>query len=390
MEADLRVALVQDALPFVGGAERVLEAVLEIFPNAPIYTLVFNSKAFEHTIFATKNIRTSFIDRLPGAHSHHRRYLPLFPMAIEQFDLREYDVILSFSYAVAHGVVPRPDQLHISLIYTPLRYAWHFHHQYLHENGSSARSGSWTIRFLLHYLRLWDWAAAERVDRFVAISQWIKRCIWRAYRRSARVIYPPVNLKLFRPLHPREDFYITVSRLAPHKKVDLIVKSFSRIGLPLVIVGDGREFNKLKREAASNIKFMGRLPDRDVQELLGKAKGFVHAAEEDFGITLVEAQAAGCPVITLGKGGALETVIPNKTGLFFHEQNTENLIDGIKRFEAMRPHINISDLRDNAARFSKQRFQSEFVDLVTSEWRSFTVREGGGEIEDTGGSTSRG
>lgn len=371
MKSEFRVALVQDTLPFIGGAERVLEAVLEIFPNAPIYTLIFNPREFDQSIFASRSIRTSFINRLPGAQTKHRHYLPLYPMAIEQFDLSGYDIILSFSYAVAHGIVPRPDQLHISMIYTPLRHAWHFYHQFLNENGLASGARSWAIRLLLHYLRLWDWASADRVDTFIAISNWIEQCIWRAYRRPAQVIYPPVYVEKFQPVLPREDYYLTISRLAPHKKVDLIVAAFSKLGLPLIVIGDGEDYHKLKNGAASNIKFLGRQPDHVLVDLLSKAKGLVHAAEEDFGIALVEAQAAGCPVITYGKGGALETILPNTTGLFFYDQTGESLIEAVDKFESMKGYFNISDLQDNAARFNKQRFQQEFAQMVTSEWNLF-------------------
>jgi glycosyltransferase involved in cell wall biosynthesis len=376
MRSDFRVALVQDAIPFVGGAERVLEAVLEIFPNAPIYTLVFNSKALEQTIFANQEIHTSFINRLPGSHARHRLYMPLYPIAVEQFDLRSYDMILSFNYAVAHGILPRPDQLHISLTYTPLRYAWHFYQQYLHASGLASGPRSWGIRLLLHYLRLWDQAAAQRVDTFVAISDWVRQCVWRAYRRPAQVIYPPVDLQKFHPAHPREDFYLAISRFAPHKRVDIIVQAFSKMGLPLRIIGEGKDFKRLQREAAANVTFLGHQPDSTLQDLLSKAKGLVHAAEEDFGIALVEAQAAGCPVIAYGKGGALETVIPNKTGVFFNQQTVESLIVAVNQFEAIDQHIDIVALQENAARFSKARFQQEYHHLVSSEWENFVAQGG--------------
>jgi glycosyltransferase involved in cell wall biosynthesis len=296
-------------------------------------------------------------------------------MAVEQFDLRSYDVILSFSYAVAHGVVPRPDQLHISLMYTPLRYAWHFYQQYLHESVLSSGPLSWGFRLLLHYLRLWDRAAAERVDTFLAISNWVRQCIWRAYRRPARVIYPPVDLQKFRPAHPREDFYLAISRFAPHKRVDLIVKAFSKMGLPIRIIGEGRDFKRLQREAAPNVTLLGHQPDSSLQDLLSRAKGLVHAAEEDFGIALVEAQAAGCPVIAYGKGGALETVIPNKTGVFFNQQSVESLIAAVNHFEVISQHIDTAALQDNAARFSKARFQQQYLHLVTSEWDNFIAQK---------------
>lgn len=368
---NLRIAFVQDALPFVGGAEKVLAAALEVFPQASIYTLVHNRKALLGTVFAHQKIHTSFIDRLPAAHKEHRTYLPLFPFAVEQFDLRGYDLILSFSYAAAHGILPRPDQLHISFIYTPLRYAWHYYHQYLHESGLHFGLKALLVKLILHYLRLWDQAAASRVDRFVAISQWVARCIWRAYRRPAQVIYPPVEIQKFLPLYPRDEYYIAVSRLVQHKQLAMIVDVFSRLNLPLIVIGDGPERSRLIKLAAPNVKLLGRQPDETVQRLLGRAKACVHAAEEDFGITLVEAQAAGCPVIAFGKGGALETVEDEKTGLLFQEQSVESLAGAIEKFESGRLRFSIADLQANASRFDTAIFKRKIAALVAREWKRF-------------------
>ena len=372
MNADLRVAFVQDALPFLGGAEKVLEAALEVFPAAPIFTLVYNRGAFTDTIFAHHPIYTSFIDRLPAAHRKHRSYIPLYPYAIEQFDLRGYDVILSFSYAVAHGVLTRPDQLHLSLVYTPVRYAWHYYFDYLRDAGLHSGPRAWAAKLILHYIRLWDRAAADRVDQFIAISNWVAQCIWRAYRRPAHVIYPPVEIQKFQPDLPREEYYLAVSRLTQHKKADLIVEAFTRLGLPLIVAGDGPEFRRLVKMAAPNVKFLGRLPDETLRQVYGKAKAFVHAAVEDFGIAPVEAQAAGCPVIAYGKGGALETVIPGRTGLFFNEHTVESLVSAVKEFESGKQQYSIVDLQANARRFSKAQFQHKLAALVAQEWERFS------------------
>lgn len=367
MSAGLKIALVQDALPFRGGAERMLEAVLEILPQASLYTLVYNAPAFHGTRIAARQVHTSFIDRLPGARQSHRAYLPLFPFAIEQFDFSDYDLIISFSYAVAHGVLARPGQRHICFCYTPLRYAWHQYHAAFRQGGPGAGLRSWPLRILLHYLRLWDQAAASRVDGYVAVSNWVAQLVWRAYRRPARVIYPPVEVDHFTPLSPRQDYYMVLSRLVPHKRVDLIVEAFSRSGRPLIVVGAGEEQSRLSRLASSNVQILGWQPEEKVRSLLARAKALVHAAEEEFGIALVEAQAAGCPVIAFGRGGAAETVIPGKTGLLFPDQTVESILEAVEIFENSRLLFSVDDLRWNAERFRKERFQQEVLNLIEQQ-----------------------
>ncbi|MCK4901632.1 MAG: glycosyltransferase, partial [Anaerolineales bacterium] len=290
---------------------------------------------------------------------------------VERFDLREYDIILSFSYAVAHGVLPRPDQLHISYTYTPMRYAWHHYHQYLDETGTRSGLKGWVIQAILHYLRIWDRSAADRVDRFVAISQWVARGIWRSYRRSAKVIYPPVDIQKFNPVEPREDYYITVSRLERHKKVDLVIKAFSQLGYPLLVVGEGQEYNHLSKMAAPNVKLLGQLSDQELADLLGRARGFVQAAEEDFGIALVEALAAGCPVIAYGKGGAREIVISGKTGLLYADQTVDSLIAAVVQFEGGDLKLEESQIIISVERFSKVNFQRELKALIENTWTAF-------------------
>lgn len=375
MKRKPKIAFVQDALPLLGGAERVLLAAWEVYPDAPLYTLIHSKAAFENTTFAQKRIIPSFINGLPGARKRYRYYLPLMPLAVERFDLREYDLILSFNYAVAHGVLPRPDQLHISYTYTPMRYAWHFYHQYLHE--SSLRSGvkGWLVQGILHYLRLWDRAAANRVDRFVAASNWVAQGVWRAYRRPATVIHPPVETHRFSTQEPVGDYFITVSRLVHHKKIDLIVEAFSRLGYPLLVVGEGQEFQRLSKMAAPNVELLGWRSDDEVADLLGKARAFVQAAEEDFGIALAEALAAGCPVIAYEKGGASEIVIPGETGLLYGEQSVEGLTNAVEQFMAGDPDFSKSDFSSHVERFNKARFQGEFETLVADTWARFENRE---------------
>lgn len=364
------IALVQDALPCFGGAERVLAAVGEVLPAAPIHTLVHRPAAFVGTPLADRQVRTSFIDRLPGAHRHHRAFLPLFPMAIEGFDLSAYDLVISFNYAVAHGVITRPDQLHVSYTYTPLRQAWHFHHQYLQSVSAPTR---WLARPILHYLRLWDRAAADRVDRFVAISRWVSACIWRAYRRRSVVVHPPVDVDAFEPRSSKGDHYVTLARLEPHKRIDLIVDAFGRLGRPLLVVGEGSERGRLEDRASSNVSFLGRIPDAELADVLGRARGLVHAAEEDFGIALVEAQAAGCPVVAYAGGGASEVVLDGETGVLFRKQTVDAVEAAVTSLEGL-PAFRIGTLRENAERFSKEHFKTRLVKVLEREWESFQGR----------------
>ena len=369
MMGEPTIALVQDALPTRGGAERVLEAVLELYPRTPIYTLVYRPEAFVTSVIQDTTIHTSFLNRIPGVKRWHRSLLPIMPFAIEQLDVSDYDIILSFSYAVAHGVLARPDQLHLSYTYTPLRQAWHAYHQFLDTNKSII----WNLpsRLVLHYLRQWDVAASNRVDSFIAPSLWIAQCIQRAYRRQASVIYPPVSLDESNLEMQRGDYFITVSRLEPHKKVDLIVQAFNHLGLPLIVIGEGREFSRISKLAQPNIQLMGRQPDEVIYELLRKARGYIHAAEDDFGITPVEAQAAGCPVIAFARGGVLETVIEGKTGYFYLHQDVDSLIAAVKRFEGEYKSLSAKTIRQNARRFGKQRFQHEFAQFVEAKWLEF-------------------
>ncbi len=366
-----RVAIVQDALPFIGGAERVLESTLEIFPKAPIYTLVYQPEQFKGTRIASHDIHTSFINRLPGAHRNHRRYLPLFPLAVEQFDLRKFDLVLSFSYAVAHGIMTRPDQLHLSYTYTPMRQAWHHNQDYLEDSRLNHKMTGWAARAILHYFRLWDQSAAARVDQFVACSRWVARGIWRAYHRPAEVIYPPVEVQHYLYSLPREDYYLTVARLEPHKHIDLIVEAFAQLGLPLVVVGDGQEKIRIGKLVTGNIRMLGRQPDRVVADLLSRARAFVMAAEEDFGIAALEAQAAGCPVIAFGSGGALETVLDGETGLHYSEQTVPCLTQAVQEFERRRLSFDVLKLRQNAEQYSPQRFQEALFNLVMDAWEQF-------------------
>jgi len=295
-----KVALVVDALAGIGGGERVFLSALELFPGAPIFTLTYAPQIFASTLVARHPVVTSLIDRLPSSHTRYRAYLPLMPYAVNQFDLREFDLVISFSYAVAHGVRIHPGQRHISYTHTPMRYAWRNY-----KIGGRMSPDQWLVNWFFRYFRQWDLQTIRQVDHFAAVSRDIAGWIRRVYRREAQVIYPPVELDRFQPQQPRDGSYITVSRLVSHKRIDLIVEAFSRLKIPLTIIGDGPELAHLRRIAAPNITFMGYQPDPVVAQSLSRARAFVSASQEDFGIAMVEAQAAGCPVITPGKGGAL-------------------------------------------------------------------------------------
>ena len=360
MKSESRIAFVVDALPSLGGGEKVLFSALEAFPHAEIFTLVYNRKVFASTPLVNRKVKTSFIDRIPLAHEHHRLFLPLMPYAIEQFDLRNYETIVSFSYAVSHGVRNFNSARHVSYTYTPMRYAW----TDLNINGTRSHKNP-LIGLYMKAFRQWDKRAASRVHQFAAISQAVSKRIADAYQCEATVIYPPVEVSRFKPAQKREDFYITVTRLVAHKRLDILVEAFSELKLPLLIIGDGPELPRLKNLATPNVQFLGHLSDEKVVELLGKARGFVCATEEDFGIAIVEAQAAGCPVISYAKGGALETVT-EQTGIFFEEQSSHSLVDAIQRYEGMYINFHIPDLVQNSQRFEKELFIQKFREFVNA------------------------
>jgi Glycosyltransferase len=359
MNSKSRIAFVVDALPGMGGGEKTLFAALELFPEADVFTLIYNRNAFASTPISNKEIITSYLDKLPFAQTHHRFLLPLMPSAIERFDFCKYDVIVSFSYAVAHGVLVSNGTRHISYTYTPMRYAW----SDVNIDGTHSRKNM-ILNLAMENFRTWDKTAASRVHEFAAISQGIAERIEFSYQREARVIYPPVEIERFHPNGRRGDYFVTLSRLVAHKRLDLVIAAFSKLNLPLKIIGEGPEKRRLQRRSTANIEFLGYQPDESVAQLLGNARGFVCAAEEDFGIAIVEAQAAGCPVIAYKAGGALETVIDGRTGLFFEEQSIASLIDVIKRFDEIAYCFRHNDIVDNAQRFSKARFRKSFQEFV--------------------------
>lgn len=364
----MKVAIVHEWLVNHAGSEKVVEQMLHCFPEADLFSLVDFLAPDLRYFIQHKPVTTSFIQGLPFARRQFRQYLPLMPLAVEQFDLSGYDLIISSSHAVAKGVLTGPHQLHLSYVHTPVRYAWELQHQYL-QRQTGLKGG--VTRLILHYLRLWDLASAQRVDRFMANSGFVARRIEKCYRRPATVIYPPVDVQRFRPDLPRADFYLMVSRFVPYKRVDLTVQAFNRLGLPLVVIGDGPLWSEIGAIANPNIQLLGTQPDAVIEDYMQRCRALVFPAEEDFGITPVEAQAAGAPVIAYGRGGVRETVIEGTTGCFFAEQTVESLAAAIKTVEAGRYQFESAQLRQNAERFSIERFRQTFQSWVLQTWMHF-------------------
>ena len=371
----IKVAIVHDWLVTYAGAERVLEEIINCFPEADLFAIVDFVPQNERGFLRDKPVKTSFIQKLPLAKKKYRAYLPFMPLAVEQFDLSGYDIVISSSHAVAKGVITGPDQLHISYVHSPMRYAWDLQHQYLKETGLDRGLKGWLAKRELHKLRMWDLRTANGVDHFLANSRFIARRIWKVYRREATVIYPPVDVNSFSLCEQKEDFFLTASRMVPYKKIDLIAEAFSLMpDKRLYIIGDGPDFDKVKSKSGANVELLGYQPFEVLRDYMQRAKAFVFAAEEDFGIVPVEAQACGTPVIAYGKGGALETVTEDETGLFFDAQTTSSIIEAVQRFEDMKDRFIPAKIREKSLRFSKDRFKREFMSFVDEAWETFKSR----------------
>lgn len=369
-----KIAIVHDFLYCYGGAERVLEQMINCYPEADLFSLFDFLPLDQRAFIKGKPVRTTFIQKLPLVRRKHRSFLPLMPLAVEQLDVSKYDIILSSSYIAAKGVLTRPDQMHVCYCHSPVRFAWDLQHQYLTESGLAWGLKSLVARAILHYIRNWDLRTSNGVDLFVTNSHFVSRRVEKVYRRSSTPIYPPVDIDSY-ALHLRkDDYYLTASRMVPYKRMDLIVDAFNQMPeRRLMVVGEGPEFQKIKAKAGPNITMLGYQPAGRLRDLMQRARAFVFAAEEDFGIVTVEAQACGTPVIAFGRGGALETVMNGRTGLFFSEQTAESLCDAVKGFERIvdwDPEV----IRENAERFSAVRFRAEFTDLIEDGWRRFQGR----------------
>lgn len=371
-----KIGIVADWLVTYAGAEKVIKEFIQLYPNSDLYSVVDFLSEESRNNFNGKCAKTTFIQKLPRARRSYQKYLPLMPLAIEQLDVSSHDIILSSSHAVSKGVLTGPDQMHISYIHSPIRYAWDLQHQYLRESGLNRGIKGLLAKWLLHKIRMWDYRTANGVDHFVANSQFIARRIKKVYGRDADVIYPPVEVERFNFRENKEDFYVTASRLVPYKRVDLIVDAFSNMpDKKLIVIGDGSEIEKIKSKASKNVEVLGYQSNEVMQSYMERAKAFVFAAEEDFGITPVEAQACGTPVIAFGKGGSLETVrpygVPRPTGILFEEQTPKSIQDAVHKFESIQDELPPENCRDHAVKFSCERFREEMSTYISTKWSEF-------------------
>ncbi len=374
----MRVAIVHDWLVTYAGSERVLEQLLAVYPQADIFSLIDFVPAEQRGFLCGKTVRTSFLQNLPLARTRYRAMLPLMPLAVEQFDLTGYDLVISSSHCVAKGVITGPDQLHVSYVHTPARYAWDAQTEYLGSSGGF-RPAHWLAQLSLHKFRQWDVRSANGVDSFVANSRFIARRIQKTYRRPATVIYPPVDTDAFSARPDREDFYLTVSRLVPYKRVELLLEAFAEMPeRRLVVIGEGPQLKNLRRRATPNVQLLGYQAFEVLRSHLERARAVVFAGREDFGIGLAEAQAAGCPLVAYGRGGAVEIVRTldqeRPTGVLFDEQTPEAVIAAVRGFEQESGQFQAAACRANAERFSLDGFRQEFRQHVRDAWEEFSGR----------------
>ncbi|MEA3348058.1 MAG: glycosyltransferase family 4 protein [Pseudomonadota bacterium] len=380
----MKVAVIHEWLLVEAGAEKVLGEILNIFPEADLFCLLDYLPTRERDFIGHRITKTSCIQKLPFAKDKYRLYLPLMPLAVEQFDLSEYDLVISCNYAVAKGVITGPNQLHISYIHTPMRYAWDLQFQYLRQAKLEHGIKSWLARWILHKMRLWDSRTAHGVDHYIANSKFIAQRVKKVYGRTATVIYPPVDTDYFTPgKEEREEYYLTVSRLVSYKHIDILVEAFAQMPeRRLVVIGGGPEEDRLKTQAGNNVIMLGHLKTEEVRNYMRKAQAFLFAAEEDFGIVPLEAQACGTPVIAYGRGGVKETIISldenldagetkSATGIFFSKQEANSVVEAIRHFEKEENKISDQACRENAMRFSAQIFRKQFKEFIDLQYSKF-------------------
>jgi glycosyltransferase involved in cell wall biosynthesis len=369
----MKVAIVHDWLTGMRGGERCLEIFCEIFPDSQLFTLLHIPRSVS-SLIEQRPIKTSFIQKLPFSRRGYRKYLPLFPMAVESFNLKGYDLILSCSHCVAKGVIPSPDALHISYLLTPMRYAWDMYGDYFGEKKSRM------IPLFIHYLRMWDVTSSQRVDHFLCISRHVENRVKKFYRRDGEVIHPPVDFYRFRLQDKKEDFFLIVSSFAPYKRIDMAIEAFNRLGFALKIIGSGPEEKRLRSMARSNIEFLGWQPDEVVADYYSKCRALIFPGEEDFGIVPLEAMASGKPVIAYGRGGSLETILsydqPDQvgdkapTGLFFHEQDVDSLIDAVEQFNKIEREFDPVAIRNHALQWDKEIFKEKIKKNIFEKMES--------------------
>jgi glycosyltransferase involved in cell wall biosynthesis len=361
----MKIALVHDWLTGMRGGEKCLEVLCELFPDAPIYTLLHNKGTMSSTI-ESKKIFTSFINSLPAKQKQYRKYLPLFPFAIAQFDMSEYDVVISTSHAVAKNIRVRKDAVHICYCFTPMRYIWDMYEQYFGK-GKAGIGIRMAMKIVAPMLRWWDVKTSSSVTYFIAISEEVRRRIKRHYHRMSDMIYPPVDTEQFHLSERSEDFYLIVSALVPYKRVDLAVEVFNANGKKLVIAGTGPESGTLTLNAKPNITFLGWQSDEELARLYSQCTALIFPGEEDFGIVPLEAQASGKPVVAFGKGGALETIVDGKTGVFFPEQTVESLQKAVERLVLIK--FNPGDIREHALGFSRSIYKQKMKEYIEEKVR---------------------
>lgn len=367
----LKIAIVCDWLTNMGGAEKVILALHQLFPKAPIYTSIYNPARMEG--FERAVIHTSYLQRMPWAKNKHQLYLGLMPSVFEQFDLNGYDIVISSSHSCAKGIITKPETLHVCYCHSPMRYAWENSHAYIREYEIHPLIRKIAPLFM-HNIRMWDRLSADRVDNFIANSKHVQNRIHKYYRRTSTVVFPFVDSQKYKVGTKRDNFYLAVGRLTPYKRFDLIIDAFNKLGLPLKIVGTGVSYKKLAQSANANIEFLGRVGDEHLRELYAKAKAYIFPQVEDFGITPIEAMASGCPVIAYGKGGALETVAEKKTGIFFQEQNPISLQGAIEKFETMK--FDPLAIRAHAETFDKKIFNEKILDFLEKKWETWQKEMG--------------
>jgi glycosyltransferase involved in cell wall biosynthesis len=371
-----RIGLVHDWLTAYVGGERVLEQMIRLFPEADLFTTIDVLNQEERRFLQGKSPHTTFAQNWPLLRRHYRKLLPLMMFAIEQLDVSECELVLSSSASVGKGILTGPDQLHIAYVHSPMRYAWDMQHQYLRDSHLEHGLKSLLARWLLHRARIWDLRTANGVDYFVANSRFIARRIWKVYRRQATVIYPPVDVDAFQLREDKEDFYLTVSRLVPYKKIPLIVEAFGHLPQRrLLVIGDGTEMARVRKMAGPNVELLGYQSSAVVRDYMQRARAFVFAAEEDFGIAPVEAQACGTPLIAFGRGGALETVRgldhPRPTGIFFAEQSAAAIAAAVTEFERNESKLDPRACTESAQRFSPNVFRDRYGRFVRNCWSAF-------------------